>query len=302
MQAHQSKKRALVSDGFAAEVLATELGALLISGALLAMVWVATLVAATRLQELLIFGSTRVLRPAPLGPYGGYRTQSVSLPVHDGDRLAGWLTTPTTPPTRLAVWFGGRNEDVGWVPALASWLGPEWAVCSFNYRGCGSSTGRPGETACVGDATTIVSWASQQTGVPLARIVLMGRSLGSGVAMQVAARQAPAGLVLLSPPASLRRLLMRHPLLAPALPFLRHRFDSLAVAPQVRCPSLLLLAERDRRVPHSESRRLARALHGPAPGSTVTRCRLIMIAGTDHRSLPRDTSSLAAVAQFVRAL
>lgn len=273
--------------------------------ALAAAAWAVGIGVVTQRQDRLIFGMPRVRRTAPTGPHAGHVTQPVTLDVQAGIQLHGWLTLPPDPhlpPTHLVVWFGGRDEDVGWVSALATWLGPQWAVCTFHYRGRCGSTGRPSEAGCVQDALAIVAWAAERTGVPVARSVLIGRSLGTGVAMQVAARQPVAGLVLLSPPASLRRLLLRNPLLWPALPLLRHPFDSLAVAHRVRCPSLVLLAEEDRRVPHAHSRRLVAALQRAVPGAPADHCRVVTIAGTDHRTLARHAQGLAAMAGFAVGL
>jgi dienelactone hydrolase len=275
---------------------------MLILSALVVGAWGLGLAALTRSQARLIFGRPRVLRAAPIGPHGHHRTHAVRLETQDCVSLQGWLTLPPGLPQWLAVWFGGRNEDVGWTPAIASWLGPAWAVCAFNYRGSVGSTGSPGEAACVQDALAIAAWACAETGLPPTRVMLMGRSLGSGIAVQAAARCSAAGLVLLSPPASLRRLVMRNPLLLPALPWLRHPFDSLAVAPQIRVASLVVLAECDRRVPHAESRRLARALQGTLPAPLAKRSRVITIAGTDHRSLARRAEALAVMARFAGEL
>jgi len=260
--------------------------------------WALGLAVVARSQAQWIFGSPRARRSAPSGPHACQSTRSVSLVVAEGVRLEGWLTTPPTPATRLAIWFGGRNEDVGWIPAIGSWLGPDWAVCSFNYRGRVGSTGEPGEAACVDDALRIVAWACAEVGVPVERVALFGRSLGSGIAIQAAAQLPVAALLLLAPPASLRRLAMRHPVLLPALPWLAHPFDSMAVAHRVRCPSLILLAQRDRRVPHSESQRLARALRRPAAGQASNPCEVVTIGGTDHRSLARHARTLDAMARY----
>jgi dienelactone hydrolase len=151
------------------------------------------------------------------------------------------------------------------------------------------------------DAQAILHWGSAQTSLPASRMLLVGRSLGSGVAVQLAAQQPVAGLVLLSPPASIRALAIRNPLLLPAVPWLRSPFDSLAHAHQVRSPSLVLLAERDRRVPHSESLKLVAALRERTRGTSRS-CEVLTVPRTTHRSLARDATTLAAIAAFSRAM
>jgi alpha-beta hydrolase superfamily lysophospholipase len=269
---------------------------------LIVVAWASALAVLMSRQARVIFGSPRALRSAPKGAHADHGTQLVTLAVADDVRLQGWLTTSPQRATGLVVWLGGRNEDVGWTPAIASWLGPGWAVCAFNYRGCAGSTGEPGEADCVRDVLAIAAWAAARTGVPRDRVILVGRSLGSAVAVQAAARRSFSGLVLLSPPASVRRIMWRNPLLWPALPWLRHPFDSLAAAARVGCPSLVLLAERDRRVPHGESHVLARALRDAMPAAPASDGHVRTMPGTTHRTLARSAGSLAAIAAFAHDL
>ncbi len=260
--------------------------------------WIVALAVAMRWQSRLLFGVPRARRTAPAGPHAGHRTRAVAFDAPDGARLQGWWSATALPTEGVVVWLGGRNEDVGWTPALGSWLGAGWAVCAFNYRGRGGSTGEATQANAVDDAAAIVAWATTQARVEPGRVVLVGRSLGGAVAVHVAAGRCLAGLVLLSPPASIRRILLRNPLLWPGLPWLRHPFDALAQAHRVACPSLVLLAGRDRRVPHRDSRALARAL----PACTPAHGGLRTIAGTDHRTLARHPDTLAAIAAFAQSL
>lgn len=267
-----------------------------------AAAWAAGLAVVAQAQDRLIFGSPRSIRWAPSGPHLGHSTEEVTIETADGETLRGWLTQPSGVASRLAVWFGGRNEHVGWVPKIATWLGPHWALCTFAYRGCSGSTGRPSERVCVEDAQAIVDWAMAAAGVSIGQALLLGRSLGSCIAMQLAARHAAAGLVLLSPPASIRALASRNPLLLPVVPWMRSPFDSMARAHQVRSPVLMLLAESDRRVPHRDSLRLADAIRLSRVGPAEPACRIVTVPGTDHRTLARDPQALAAIASFAGGL
>lgn len=271
------------------------------AGLVAAAAWAGSLVAVTRLQDRLIFGRPRAVRWAPSGPHQEHSTRAVGLPTADGQTLRGWFTAPPAPASSLVIWFAGRNENPAWVPKLATWLGPTWALCAFNYRGRAGSSGQPSEQACMEDARAILRWASAQTSLPASRMLLVGRSLGSGVAVQLAAQQPVAGLVLLSPPASIRALALRNPLLLPAVPWLRSPFDSLAHAHQVRSPCLVLLAEHDRRVPRSESLKLVAALREPT-SCTSRSCEVLTVPGTTHRSLARDATTLASIAGFASRL
>ncbi|WP_457445120.1 alpha/beta hydrolase [Roseateles sp. P5_E4] len=247
------------------------------------------------LQGKLLFGRTWVIRRTDPGPAAARRrSEAVWLARPGGVQLQGWLTVPVDapPPRRLLLWFGGRNENVAWTPDLAGWLPDDCALLAFNYRSLGESGGWPSEAACVADAEAAAAWGLARLGLPPGALHLAGRSLGTGVAMQLAARQAAAGrpvasVALITPLKSLRAVLRRNLLLAPLTPWLRSPLDSVAAAGALNCEVLVLLAEQDRQVPHAHSHTLVRALQ--RAGSAVT---VHQLAGTNHRSLARTPAAM----------
>jgi pimeloyl-ACP methyl ester carboxylesterase len=252
--------------------------------------WAIGLGGAALAQRRLIFRPPVRVRGLPPGPHaGGSRIEPLSLRCADGALLQGWRSTPLdTPPQGWLLYFGGRGEDVAWAPLMSSYLG-SWAVVAFNYRGFGGSTGRATEPLVMRDARCLHA-RFIPAGMPR---VLMGRSLGTAVALRLAAEVAPQGLVLVSPFVSLVHLARSRLLTAPGAWLLRHRLDSRAHAPRVTCPSLVLLAEGDREVPNRHSQALAARLGGPV--------ELATIADQAHRSLPRCVPLQQRVAAFVRS-
>ncbi|HEY9105356.1 MAG TPA: hypothetical protein VIN58_01670, partial [Roseateles sp.] len=154
------------------------------------LAWGLLMLGIALLQGRLLFGRTWRIRRTDPGPAAAYRrTVGLWLERPGGVLLQGWLTLPTgAPPGRLLLWFGGRNEHVAWTPDLAGWLPDDCALLAFNYRGLGGSSGWPGEACCVGDAEAIADWGLARLNLPDDALHLAGRSLGSGVAMQLAAR------------------------------------------------------------------------------------------------------------------
>ena len=267
------------------------------------LAWAVLLAAVALAQGKLLFGRTWRIRRTHPGPAAEHRrAEAVWLLRPAGVRLQGWLTLPVgVPPRRLLLWFGGRNEHVAWTPDLAGWLPDDCALLAFNYRSLGRSSGWPSEAACVADADAAAAWGLDRLNLPPDALLLAGRSLGSGIAMQLAARRnaagrAPAGLVLITPFRSLRALLMRSPLLLPLAPLLRSPLDSEAAARTLRCRVLVLLAERDRQVPRGHSLRLVEVLR--EAGCAVS---VMELAGTTHRSLARTTAAMARVGTWAGA-
>src|SRR6185295_12273004 len=137
----------------------------------------------------------------------------------------------------------------------------------------GGSTGAPSEIALLADAEALFDQV--RAGHP--RVAVIGRSLGSGIAMHLASVRDVSKLVLVTPYDSLVRVAQRHFALVPVSWLLKDTFDSFSKASKVRAPVLMLLAEHDRVIPRAHSERLATAF---APGQVEVR----QLAGTNHDS------------------
>jgi fermentation-respiration switch protein FrsA (DUF1100 family) len=193
----------------------------------------------------------------------GWRIEEVSLPTRDGTVIAGVLLLPPVARPPLVIYHGGNAEEVTSFAAEAPLTYGERAVLLVNYRGYGRSQGRPGEKRLVEDAVELFDWAARRADVDASRIALHGRSLGSGVAVQLAAAR-PARCIVLTSPFSSARDVARE--IYPWLPvglLLRHPFDSAHHAPRLKVPALILTGDADTLIPRHHSERLAGLWGGP---------------------------------------
>ena len=160
------------------------------------------------------------------------------------------------------IYHGGNAEDLaGHLDVM--FAGADANVLMINYRGYGMSAGAPGEKEMVADAIAIYDLFREKTGTPAENIFLMGRSLGTGVAIQVAAARAASGLILVTPYAKIEDAARFHyPFLPPMKFLLRHPFRSGDYAKTLKTPALILLAEHDESVPLSSGQRLAEIYAG----------------------------------------
>ena len=214
----------------------------------------------------------------------------------DGTRLHGWLRHATAGEAArpgLVIYFGGNAEEVSGQVLEADALAP-WSLVAFNYRGYGLSEGRPGEAALVADALAIHDQLAAREDVDPERIVVFGRSLGGGVAVQLAAARPVLGVVLVSPFDSLKSVGRRHYPFVPVSLLLRHPFDSLARAPSLEAPLLVLAGERDRIVPSPHSKRLFDAWSGPK--------RWSLLPGADHNGIHLHPGYRPAIREFLASL
>lgn len=220
---------------------------------------------------------------------------AMSLQTTDGISLHGWLVNvPETGRVPLLIYWGGNAEEVSDFISMDAWQFPGWAVLSVNYRGYGESGGKPGEHALFEDARLIFDWAKQQPGIDPERIVVMGRSLGTGVAVHVAAVRQVAGVCLVSPYDSIRSVAQRIYPWVPVRWLLRHPFDSLAQAPQIRAPLLMVLASEDTVIPLQHSRRLFAAWGG------VHQEKLFL--GQDHNTISLAGGYYETIREFLHRL
>ena len=154
------------------------------------------------------------------------------------------------------IYFGGNGEDVGFnIPDLDQRF-PDRAFYLVNYRGYGGSTGVPREEALVTDAEAVYDWVRARHD----SIVVMGRSLGTGIATALATRRPVAGLVLVTPYDSIANIgTGRYPWL-PVRWLIKDPYNSVPRMRRVRAPVLVLVAARDESIPRARSDALIAAI------------------------------------------
>jgi pimeloyl-ACP methyl ester carboxylesterase len=159
----------------------------------------------------------------------------------------------------LIIFCHGNGELIDLWPAAFE-EPRRWGVhvLLVEYPGYGRSPGQASEATTTQAVVAAYDWARGRPGIDEERIVAYGRSVGGGVACQLAARRPIAALVLESTFTSVRSLARRY--LAPAI-LVREAFDNLAVVRQYRGPLLLLHGSLDDTIAPRHSRALAAAAH-----------------------------------------
>jgi dipeptidyl aminopeptidase/acylaminoacyl peptidase len=255
------------------------------------VLWLGLTAAVAANQRRLVFNPTVV--PEVNSPRSsGHRTRPIVLRAKDGTRLCGWLMTPRTPgPHPAVLYFGGRSEEVSWVVRDAGSLFPNMTVLALNYRGYGNSHGMPDETLLVEDGCTLFDWLAALGQVDGRRIAVVGRSLGSGVAVQVAKERPAHSVVLITPYDSILAIAKKKFRAMPIEYMLRHRFESIKHAPSLKVPTYVLRAEVDDVVPHSHTDQLCEKL-----------ANLILddvVPASDHMNIPYLEATQSRIAGFL---
>jgi len=173
----------------------------------------------------------------------------MSLQVGTGTALVS--TRPNTGSDAL-IYFGGNAEDVSLsLPELANTF-PAYAIYSLHYPGYGGSPGSPSEQTIFADALALFDRVHSEH----QNIVVVGRSLGSGVAVRVASVRPVTRLVLVTPYDSLGDVAAQNYPYLPVRWLLKDKYDSWRYAPQVTAPTRIIVAEQDEIIPRVSSERL----------------------------------------------
>ena len=156
-------------------------------------------------------------------------------------------------PGRSAIlYFGGNAEDVSLrLPEFEAAF-PRHSLYLLHYRGYGGSEGSPSELALFKDALALFDHVQRRH----PRVIVVGRSLGSGVAVRVASVRRAARLVLVTPYDSMVGIAAGQYPWFPVSLILQDRYESWRYAPRVRAPTRLIVADADEVIPRKSSEQL----------------------------------------------
>jgi pimeloyl-ACP methyl ester carboxylesterase len=230
--------------------------------------------------------------PQPVGSTAHLPARAAALEVvaADGTHLRGWLVPGGSTPAPTVIYFGGNAEEVSWTLSDKRWP-KEWTIVGINYRGYGTSEGKPGEVALKADALAIYDAVAKRDEVDFHRIAVFGRSLGTGIAVHVAAERPVVRVLLASPYDSFVAIGRKHYPYLPVSLLLRHRFDAAEEAKRCRAPMLAIVGERDSIIPPERSRALYDVWPGPKTWLVVPRA--------DHNDLGDAPVFWEGVARFL---
>jgi len=203
-----------------------------------------------------------------------------------GVKLHGWVLHPGQ--RRALIYFGGNSESIAQRREYFDRLFADYSVYLVNYRGYGKSEGQPSEAALCADALAIYDRLRPRH----ESISAYGRSLGSGVAVYLAARRPIDRLILLTPYDSIAAVAQSVYPMFPIDYLIRDRFDSAALAAQIEAPVLIASAELDRVIGLRHTLALRRRF-------TRARVDYVHIEGAAHNDITEFAQYRAAVARFI---
>jgi hypothetical protein len=223
------------------------------------------------------------------GEYTRVDPAQTDFALHRPDAtLRGWVVNPEGRDPIL--YFGGNAERIEHNRDAFARLFPGRSVYLVAYRGYGASDGAPEEEAMIDDALALFDDVRARH--PGQRIAAIGRSLGSGVASQVAARRPVERLALVTPFDSMVGAAQAHYPFFPVDWLLQERYESSRALRAFAKPVLIVQAGRDDVVPAEATRRLIAALPRPP--------QRLRIDAADHNDIAAHPEYATALSGFLR--
>lgn len=232
-------------------------------------------------RSFLYFPFTTEVNPARIGLS---EARVIRVKTIDDQSIINWFIQK--PGKFIVLYFHGNGNSLGDRPEILSQIADMGlSVLAVDYRGYGGSTGKPSETGLHRDADATYDQALELGFAP-DHIILLGESLGSGVALELASRRQVAGVMLDSPYTSIVEVAARRFWMFPVRWLLRDTYRSDIWIRAVHMPILILHGVNDRVVPFDLGQRLSEI-----GGAHV---RFVPIAGTAHLAFGTPEADVAA--------
>jgi uncharacterized protein len=229
----------------------------------------------------------------PLGNWRphGLEFEDAWFAAPDGTRLHGWYVPHENPKAVVLYCHGNAGNLTVWADALRilhDQIGV--SVMIFDYRGYGRSEGSPSESGVLADARAARAWLAERTRIPEGQVVLMGRSLGGAVAVDLAAKDGARALILESTFTSMPEVGRAVMPWLPVKSIMRTKFNSLAKMPNYRGPLLQSHGTADSLIPYAMGRKLFDAANEPK--------QFVVIPGGDHND-PQTEDYYRTLSEFL---
>jgi fermentation-respiration switch protein FrsA (DUF1100 family) len=200
----------------------------------------------------------------------------VRLASADGETLQAWYSPAQAGKPTILYFHGNGGEIADRHERFAAYQAQGFGVFFLSYRGYGASTGSQSEAGLLNDARAAYDWLMAK-GIDPGELMLVGESLGSGVAVQLAAERQVRAMALEAPFTSAANVAAAAYWWLPVHLLMKDRFDSVAVIDKVKAPLLVIHGDLDGVVPLREGQALFARANEPK--------EMVVVAGGSHVSI-----------------
>ena len=243
------------------------------------------------LQSKLIYYPTREIEVTPAA--AGLAYEQVALRAADAVLLGAWFVPAEDARGTVLFCHGNAGNISHRLDSIRIFHDLGLSVLIFDYRGYGTSEGKPSEQGTYLDAEAAWAYLTEARRVGPSRIIVFGRSLGGAVAARLAADKAPAGLIVESAFTSIPGLGRELYWFLPVRWICRFRYATAEYVRKINCPILVVHGREDEIIPFRHGERIFEAARRPK--------RFLAISGghNDGFLVSRDVYQ-AGLEQFLR--
>jgi fermentation-respiration switch protein FrsA (DUF1100 family) len=217
------------------------------------------------------------------------QAEEVVLETADGEQVIAWHVPPAAADNPVVLYFHGNGASLRWrADRYRALIADGGGLIALSYRGYGGSSGSPTETGLMNDALAAYEFAAAR--YPPRNLVLWGESLGSGVAVPLAAAKPIGHMILQSPFTSAADVGAGRYWFVPVRLLMKDQFRSDLHIAKVTAPVLVLHGDRDDIVPIALGERLYEMISAPK--------RFVRFRGVGHNDL--GVQAVEAAKQFMR--
>ena len=242
------------------------------------------------LENSLLYHPVRATEEWYLPPTNS-QVEDVEVRTADGTRIHAWWCPRPGSASALLYCHGNAgnlSHRNGVVASLLDMVGE--SVLIFDYPGYGRSKGTPSEAGCYAAADAAYDWLTGTKAIAPDNIILYGKSLGGGVAVELATRRPHRALILVRTFTSIPDVAQKHFPFLPARWLVRNRFDSLEKIGRCHRPVFVANGDRDSLIPFALGERLFAAANEPK--------EFYCLEGCDHND-PFPADYFAAIRRFL---
>lgn len=241
-------------------------------------------------RKLQYLAENKGLTPERVGVVGA-TVETLTTP--DGEKIIVWYA-PAAEGKPTILYFHGNAGEIGDRPLRFNYYHSRgFGVAYVSYRGYGGSTGSPTEAGLITDATTAYDWLIAK-GIAPQNIVLLGESLGSGIAVQIAAQKQVGAVALNAPYTSTADVAARIYWWLPVRVLMKDQYKSMDFIADVKAPLLVVHGDQDILIPLEFGKRLFAAANEPK--------EMKIIHGLGHEAMFEEVTWAREVEFFARVI
>lgn len=211
--------------------------------------------------------------------------------MEDQTRISLFLSKKDSGRTKqpLVIYFGGNAEEVSHLAEYKAYF-KSCMLALVNNRGFGRSSGEPSEKSMFSDALNIYDQLKDRPEIDPEQILVVGRSIGTGVATYLSSKRPVKATILITPYESMIAVAQEKYPFVPIRPLIKHRFESEMYAASVATPVLALIAKHDLVIPPAHAHALLKHWKGE---------HTFLELDADHHSIMRNETAWKKTEEFI---